>query len=300
MSAQQSTNHLLMIEPAVFYANPETMDTNVYQTDGTDEPPEVILERALAEFRVYRDMLVSAGVTVTTMRGAADCPDMIFPNWVSTYTDGSMIIYPMLNDNRRAEKRPRILEFLRRHYPDVTDWSAYEQRGLALESTASIVSDHINRRAYAGLSRRTAPELVAKWAEHTGYQTLPFSTTSHTGLPVYHTDFLMFIGTGLAGICTECLSDVEERNAVLKSLQETHEVIELTPEQLQSNCGNALEVVGRDNTRLLTLSQSALEALTPTQEAQIARHYTRLVTPSLTTIETYGGGSARCMLMELF
>ncbi|MBI1300242.1 MAG: hypothetical protein GC137_01155 [Alphaproteobacteria bacterium] len=297
---KQSTNHLLMVEPAVFFANPETMETNAYQIDGKQESHDVILQKAREEFRIYRDMLVENGLMITTAIGHEDCPDMVFPNWASTYDNGQLIIYPMLNDNRRAERRPRIIDMLKHFYPKVEDWTGYEAEGKALESTASIVADHVNKRAYAGLSARTSPELVDKWAGFMSYDVIAFETQSHAGIPVYHTDFMMYIGTNMAGICLECITDQEKRDAVKARLSETHEVIEFSMEQLRANCGNALEVVGHGNEKMLTMSKAAYRALTKKQLDIIGKHYNTLICPDLTTLEKYGGGSARCMLMELF
>lgn len=297
---KQSTNHMLMVEPMAFYANPQTMDTNVYQTPEDGFTAEELLAKAREEMRAFRDLLVHHGVTVTSVLGHEDCPDMVFPNWASVYADGRMILYPMLNQNRSAERRPRIIERLKRYYPDVEDWSHYEKNGLALESTASIVADHVNRRAYSGLSKRTSPELVDKWAQTLGYDVIMFETRSHAGLPVYHTDFLMYIGTEMAGICAECIVDENLRRAVIERLSETHEVIEFRMDQLQANCCNALEVVGRFDRRMLTMSQAAYRALDKEQERIISQYYNDLICPDLSTLERYGGGSARCMLMELF
>ncbi len=297
---QQSTNHILMVRPEVFYANPQTMDTNAYQVDGKVEPNDVILRRAMDEFNAYRAMLVEKGVIITTVNGHPDCPDMVFPNWASTYDDGRLILYPMLNQNRQAERTPEIISFLKRYYPKVEDWSAYEGQGIALESTASIVSDHVNKRAYSGLSRRTSAELVEKWANFMGYEVVAFDTQSHAGIPVYHTDFLMYIGSEMVAICAECITDEDLRGQVLTRLRETHEVIELSMAQLQANCGNGLEVIGTNGEKMLTFSTAALEAMDDTQLSVIRTHYNTIITPDLTTLEKYGGGSARCMLMEMF
>lgn len=297
---RQSTNHMFMVEPAVFYANPQTMDTNAYQHDDAHEPRAVTLQKALKEFRTYRDMLVEHGVMVTTVLGEPNCPDMVFPNWASTYEDGRLILYPMLNENRQAERTPQIIEQLKAFYPKVEDWSAYETQGLALESTASIVSDHVNKRGYSGLSARTSPELVKKWSDYIGYDVMTFETHSHAGVPVYHTDFLMYIGTKVAGICTECFVHEHEKEAVLERLSETHDVVEFTMAQLQANCCNALEVLNAQGEPMLTMSQAAYDALTDEQLSVLRKYYNQLICPDLKTLEKYGGGSARCMLMELF
>jgi hypothetical protein len=297
---KQSTNHILMVEPAVFYPNPQTIDTNAYQAQKEDLPKDKIFAAALAEFHAYRTMLEARGVKVTVVKGREGSPDMVFPNWASTYDNGQLIIYPMLNENRQAERTPEVMGLLRSMYTKVEDWSGYEAKGMALESTASIVADHVNKFAYAGLSRRTSPELARKWADFMGYDLIAFETKSHTGIPVYHTDYLMYIGTGMAAICAECIVDGDIRARVLKRLRETHEVIELSMAQLQANCGNALELVGTGGEQMLTMSKSALAALDPAQRKVIDKHYKTLICPDLTTLEKYGGGSARCMIMELF
>ena len=146
----QSTNHLFMIEPAVFYANPETMPTNAYQIDG-HEHHDAVFQRALSELRGFRDNLVAHGVMVTTAKGFQECPDMVFPNWASTHAGGQMILYPMLNANRQAERDPAIIKALSKAYPEVIDWTGYEKDGLCLEARSSIVSDRVNKR---GVLRR--------------------------------------------------------------------------------------------------------------------------------------------------
>lgn len=296
----QSTRHLFMIEPACFYANPETMDTNVYQAQGAgDETPEQVFAQALAEFRNFRDRLVAGGVIVTTARGYPDCPDMVFPNWMSTHQEGVFFLYPMRNENRRAERSPEMIAAFRDAYPGFIDWSDCEARGLFLESTASIVSDHVNKVGYSGLSGRTNRELVEKWGAVMGYEMEIFETASHRDIPVYHTDFLMYIGTDMAGLCAPCIVE-KDRARVVERLSASHDLLMLSAAQLQSNCGNALEVVGTGDARLLTMSESAYAALSAAQKDKIARYYKTVITADLQTLERYGGGSARCMLMEIF
>lgn len=298
---RQSTNHILMIEPEEFYANPETMDTNAYQVEGGgDIPKDKILDCAIREFRSYRDMLVEAGVVVTTLKGRVGSPDSVFPNCISTYEGNLAIIHPMHSPNRRMERTGELLGIIGHNYSSVQDWSVVEKDGLALESTASIVSDHVNKFAYSGLSKRTSEELVKKWSDFMGYDVLIFETRSHAGIPVYHTDFLMYIGTRMAGVCTSCIVDDIAKKKVEERLKSTHDVIILTMEQLQKNCGNALEVVGRNGELMLTMSKSAFEALDKNQLKIVRSHYNKVIVPDIPTLEKYGGGSARCMLMEMF
>ena len=284
---RQSTNALLMIEPEEFFANPETMTTNVYQVDVDAEKPEVIYERALAEFRGFRDNLVEHGVIVTTLRGKAGCPDMVFPNWASTHEGGEMVLYPMLNDNRRAERDPAMIAMLSKAYPKILDWTHYEEEGKFLEARGSIVSDRVNQRAYATMSDRTNRDLAEKWAQEMGYSIEIFNTTSHTGKPVYHTDLVIWIGSTLAGVCSECIVD-EDRARIVEALKQTHAVIEFSNEQLRSFCGNALEVVGRGGANMLALSEAAYQALEPAQKAVMEEHFAALIHSPLPTLEKYG------------
>lgn len=296
--AQQSTRHLLMIEPAAFYANPETMSTNAYQID-EHEAPEIIHARAREEFHVFRDQLVEAGVIVTTAYGHKDCPDMVFPNWSSTHLGGRLVIYPMLNHNRRAERVPEIIGFLKKMYPNVIDLTAHEKEGLFLEARGSIVCDRVNKIGYVGLSPRTSRELAEKWGELMGYEMVIFDTLSHTGQPVYHTDLVMFVGTSVAGICTACIAE-KDRERVRKKITATHEIVEFTMEQLQHFCGNALEVRGHYNDIMLATSAAAYKAWAPQQRTAFEKHFKKIICGSLPTLEKYGGGSARCTLMELY
>lgn len=295
--SKQSTNHVLMIEPVSFFANPETMETNAYQVDD-HESVEQTSARALKEFEGLRDQLVRHGVRVTTAKGLPDCPDMVFPNWFFSLPDGRLMLCPMLNKNRQDERSPEVIELLKTFYPEVIDWTEYEAFGIALESTASMVSDRVNGRTYAALSARTDEGLARKWADFMGYELLLFNTRSHRNMPVYHTDCVMWIGTSLAGVCSECIVD-EDRERVLKALRETHEVVEFNNEQLQAFCGNALEVVGQHAEKFLVLSERALTAMSDQQIEVCKSHFSKLIYSPLPTLERYGGGSARCMLAEL-
>jgi hypothetical protein len=295
---KQSTNHILMIEPKEFYLNPETQDTNVYQVDD-NESHDVTLQKALAEFRTYRDCLVSNGVTITTFQGIEGCPDHLFPNWASTDPFGTLSLFPMLNLNRSAERIPRITDKLEQYYDLAVDLRDEEKNGRALESTGSLVMDHINRVVYAALSPRTDAELAQRWADARSYKLVTFNTTSHTGQPVYHTDLIIHIGTNYAGVCSECIVD-EDRDRIVNLLKETRDVVEYSNSQLKSFCGNSLEVLDGGGNHLLVMSQAGQNALRPEQKEQILTHMSAIIGTDISTIEHYGGGSARCLMMELF
>ena len=297
-SDKQSTNHVLMIEPGSFFANPETMETNAYQVEGMEDREETT-RRAIAEFRALRDALVESGVNVTSAKGLPGSPDMVFPNWFFSLPERRLMLCPMLNRNRRDERDPALVKLLGKMHKELVDWTNYEDFDLSLESTASIVSDRVNEKCFAAISARTDEGLARKWAEYVDYDLHVFRTKSHKGIPVYHTDCVMWIGTTLAGLCTECIVD-DDRQRVLSTLRTDHEVLEFNNEQLRSFCGNALEVRGPNDEKMLVLSKKALGALDDRQIEICHEHFAKLIFAPLETLEQYGGGSARCMLAELF
>ncbi|MAH04635.1 MAG: hypothetical protein CL561_03645 [Alphaproteobacteria bacterium] len=296
----QSTNHILMIDPAVFYANPETMDSNHYQDEESAGPTIDKTAEARKEFQGLRDMLVDNGICITEMKGRKDCPDHIFPNWLSTMPDGRLALYKMKDPSRKRELTPQIVDLFSRSYKLDLDFRDEPTEGANLESTASICRDHVNKIGYAALSARTDIRLAERWADHFGYKLIPFDTQSHTGKPIYHTDVLMHIGSEVATICAECISDDAQRKMVLDSLNATHEVVELSMEQLLSFCGNALEVKGPEGEKILVMSEAAYKALKPEQIKVYEAHLDKILHTPLYTVERYGGGSARCMMLELF
>ncbi len=289
----------MMMEPAEFHSNPQTMETNQYQTLDPDDIA-AIHKKALGEFRAFRDLLVEKGVIITTARGHNVCPDDIFcNNWVSSHSDNRMVLYPMLAENRRTERRPELLKILRRYYEVALDISDYENKGRFLESTGALVMDRVNRIAYCALSARADEELARRFAEVMDFDLVFFNTRNHAGSPVYHTDVLMFIGSGYTGICSECIVE-EDRARVLESISATHDVIDLSMDQLRSFCGNALEVRGTGDGKMLAMSEAAYGALNEEQKNKIERYVPEIIHSDLRTIEKYGGGSARCMLLELY
>lgn len=299
----QSTRHLMVMEPLGFLSNPQTRETNTYQADN---PPDAtwINSAAVREFRTFRDHLVDKGVIMTSVVGQAASPDDVFcNNWVSTHRDaegrGKMVLYPMLADNRRIERRPELLTMLGRSYDVALDLSAEEEAGRFLESTGSLGLDRVHRVAYIARSARTDESLARRWCDAMGFTPVFFDTRNHVGKPVYHTDVLMFIGSSLIGICTEAIVP-EDRGRVMDQIRATHTLMELSMDQMRSFCGNALEVRGHSDRRHLVMSARAGGALSGVQQDLIATHFDGgLITAPLDTIETYGGGSARCMLLEL-
>jgi hypothetical protein len=295
----QSTRHIMMMEPINFHSNAETMATNTYQHPDPNDIHSV-QNMAVREFRAFRDTLVERGIMVTTMIGQHGSPDDIFcNNWVATFHGGELVYYPMLAPNRQRERRPEIMQILEQTYNVTLDLSAHERDGKFLESTGSHWCDRVNKIAYAGLSARTNPELLKIWANKMRYELVMFETKNHAGIPVYHTDVLMYIGSGYAGVCLDCILP-SYRDTVIAKLSKTHEIIDLSMDQLKSFCGNSLELRGTNNQKFLVMSSGAHNALRDDQKTKLLNYVDEIVHSDITTIETYGGGSARCMLLELF
>lgn len=292
----QSTNHIFMMEPVDFHSNPQTLETNAYQHED-DVNAADIQNKAVEEFRAFRDLLVRHGVVVTTALGQKGCPDDIFcNNWISTHAGRRAVLYPMLADNRKIERRNDLLSIIRTIYTDIFDFSAHEQKGKALESTGALCLDRVNKVAYSNVSQRSDGEVAELWAKTMGYELVRFET-DHGGQPVYHADVVMWIGSTMAGVCSECMTD---RKVVLDRLSKTHEVLEFTNEQMKAFCGNALEVIGTGGERMLVMSAAGFNTLDEAQRKVIGNHYRTVIQPNIKTIEYYGGGSARCMLLEMY
>ena len=291
----QSTNHIMMMEPIDFYANPQTMATNSYQHEN-DIKPQEIQEKAKQEFRNFRDLLVEHGIILTITLGQKGCPDDIFcNNWVSTHYGGRMVLYPMLAPNRQIERRPELIDFLKGRYSDVIDLVSHENDGKALESTGALCLDRVNKIAYQNISKRSVRDLGEIWCEKNEFTYYPFETL-YKGKPVYHADVVMWIGSEVAGICSDNLVSRD----IIKHLKNKRDVIEFTTDQMENFCGNSLEVIGTNNEKMLVMSAAGYDSLQEDQKEKLDKYYKTIIKPDIKTIEYYGGGSARCMLLEMF
>jgi hypothetical protein len=301
---KQSASAVLMIRPANFGANPETAVSNAFQK--STESGATVQARALAEFDALAEALRAAGVAVELFEDRPEpvTPDAVFPNnWVSFHADGSAWLYPMQALNRRWERRRDILDALgsERGYglKDVHDLSYSELDGRYLEGTGSLVLDRVNRVAYAGLSPRTDGRLLQDWAARTGYEVVSFHPRDTKGRPIYHTNVMLCIGGAFALGCFDCITDKTERDRVIQRLIDTsHEVIAISPYQMEAFAGNMLELTGRYGETLVAMSARAERALNPDQRKALEKH-ARLVASPIDTIEDCAGGSVRCMLAEI-
>ncbi len=296
---KQSTSHLFMIEPESFYSNEQTSYTNHYQKEVTDETPEDVAGKALAEFHNLKNKIEEKGIKITSLKGSKDCPDHIFPNWFITFQNKTMQIFSMLAPNRRKEKKPSMIEHLTKTYELTDDMSYLEEKEIFLESTSSMVFDRVNRIVYAGISPRTNAVQLIIWCRNNDFELVLFETESHTGSPIYHTDVLMYVGTDIIGICFDVIKE-EHRDYVKKKVAEFHDVVELTAKQIENFCGNAIEAKNNNNDLFLILSSTAYNALNQSQIDKLLESYKDIIHSDIPTIEKYGGGSARCMLTELF
>ena len=295
----QSTAHLFMIEPANFYANPETLATNEHQNRDMCDVAYV-QKKAQQEHQNFRELLESKKIKISWVSGRKQSPDDLFcNNWVSTHADGTYSLYPMLAQNRRIERRADIISRFEKVYALKKDFSPAEEHGEFLESTGSLVLDRVNKIAYAVRSPRTSEKLVRKWAEVHRYELVLFDCISPTGVPEYHTNVVMFIGSQVAALCVEAIPE-EQRSAVVEKISKTHELVSISYDQVKKFCGNALEVRSTDSKSYLVMSKAAYENYTLEQKKKFRMYYEELLFSDLSTIETFGGGSARCLLLELF
>ncbi len=290
-----------MVDPVGFRANPDTADDNVFQKPGGIAVDPAVETAARSEFDALRAALESRGIEVDVHVPAnAGTPDAVFPNnWFSTARGGTLVLYPMRAATRRGERRPELVAWLSERYPEVVDLTGPETRGRYLEGTGSLVIDEPGRIVYASGSRRTDPMLVVEWAERFDYAPVIFAARDRDGREVYHTNVVMGIGTDWAVLCDEAIRLPDERDRVRSSLAETdHEVVAITLDQMHDFCGNVLELENREGKRFVVMSDRAQRSFRSDQLGTLAGHAEPLHV-DLTTIETHGGGSARCMLAEL-
>lgn len=298
-----------MIRPVAFKKNQQTMVDNHYQQDIAGLSHEGSQDRAIVEFDDFVSVLRANGIKVTVVEDTEDppTPDSIFPNnWISFHHDGSIALYPMLAENRRDERREDILDILKNEgykVERVTDFTSFEASAKFLEGTGSMILDRENHLVYAALSERTNKEVLNEFCEEYSYEPVVFKanqTVGHERLPIYHTNVMMCLTENLAIICLACIDDVKERENVRKHLVAAEkEIIDISEKQVQAFAGNMLSLHNAAGDKFLVMSESAHKSLTSDQKTIIKKHYKILSSP-LDTIETLGGGSARCMMAEVF
>ncbi len=304
----QTSKTILMVRPASFGFNPETAENNFYQQKDARSFAE-IQDLAQREFDGFVALLRDQGVRILVIEDTVDPrkTDAVFPNnWFSTHPDGKVILYPMFSPNRRLERRKDIMESLINldfKVNEIIDLSFFEQSGQFLEGTGSMVMDHWARVIYACFSERTHPVPLDYVSKLLGYSVIGFDAVQEIQgkvSPIYHTNVMMHIGTDLAVVCLESIPKTAERQKVQDSLtQSGKKVIPITAKQKFNFAGNMLEVSNDGGEKFTVMSQAALDSLNVGQIQQIEK-YTTIISPQIPTIEKLGGGSARCMLAEIF
>lgn len=303
MSVSQSARSVLMVSPASFGFDEQTAKTNAFQIRPDTSRSETI-DHAMLEFRDAVDQLRQANIDVIVHQGdpSENKPDAVFPNnWISTWPDGRVYLYPMATESRRAERDQRVLDQLAEYFTvqQTIDLSDSEANQQYLESTGVIIFDHINKLAYGCLSERCDQDLFNSHVANLGYQSVLFEAFDQVGVPIYHTNVMMGIQSTTVVICSEAIADPSQRAQVLGLLSRDRQVVDISFEQMGAFCGNVLEVENSYGGKVLVLSQSAYDAFTPEQRQQLSLDKA-LVPISIPTIEQAGGGSARCMLAEIF
>ena len=305
----QTTNTILMIRPVNFRMNEQTAVNNYYQHEIEGTLATTINAKAQKEFDDYVDKLRSFGIEVIVISDNVDfdTPDSIFPNnWISFHNNGTVAIYPMFAENRRLERREDVLEQIEQHgflINDIVDFTSAEEEEIFLEGTGSMILDRVNRKAYCALSPRADEELFIEFCEDFEYTPIVFTanqTVNNKREAIYHTNVMMCVAETFAIVCLSSIDDKKERKNVLKHLKEDgKKVIDITEQQVNNFAGNMLQVRGENDERFLIMSQAAFNSLTQSQKAQINNHC-KIISSSLDTIEACGGGSARCMMAEVF
>lgn len=304
----QITDSILMVRPAQFRMNEQTAVNNFFQ-ERLDMTQDTITVKAQKEFDNFVETLRGVGINVIVFQDdlIPDTPDSIFPNnWFSTHADGTVAIYPIFAENRRLERREEVCELLDSEGFDISeivDFTSFEEDQQYLEGTGSVILDRVHEKAYCALSARADEDLFIYFCEEMEYTPVIFranQTVDGQRKPIYHTNVMMCVGTDFAVICLDSIDDKKERKNVLKHLKEDgKEIIEITEHQVNQFAGNMLQVQDKQGKTYLVMSATALKSLSVEQRSKIER-YTEILSSELDTIETCGGGSARCMIAEVF
>ena len=287
----QSANKLALVEPSNFNFNTETFDTNVFQNDVQFNKLKIY-----EEFDNFISTLDKNKISFNILKSPKNSPDSIYPNnWVVTFEDGTYDLFSMQSPNRRIERSNSNINFLNTNYSLKNDLTEYEAKNLFLEGTGSLVLDRVNKNAYMAESNRSNVSLASKWSQLRGYDLVHFKSYIDEK-PTYHSNVLMFITDKFAGICLDSISD---STYLLSNIEKTHKILNLSIKQVKSFSGNAIVVRNITSEGKFLISSSGIKALDLVQKKFIEKYYD-IVEINIPTIEKIGGGSVRCMLLELF
>ena len=297
------TSNILMISPEKFRANEFTMDDNVFQSNEVVNTE--VSTQAIEEFENLKNTILDSGVSVYSIKddSSHDTPDAVFPNnWISFHNKNNAIIYPMFAENRRLERQSGILRKLSKKGINIEithDYSSYENQNKFLEGTGSMVLNRKNNIAYCSLSNRSDEELFMKFCNDLNYSPVLFNSI-YESKPIYHTNVLMSICNNFSIICLESVKNQDEKHNLIKSLEDSElDIIDISYDQMRSYLGNCIQLVDKDLNPKLVMSTSAFRSIKSDQLSKILKH-TEIIHSDIKTIENYGGGSARCMIAEIF
>eukprot|EP01057_Protomagalhaensia_wolfi_P001483 Protomagalhaensia_wolfi_Nauph_80__1482@NODE_189_length_3241_cov_56_850094_g142_i0_p2_GENE_NODE_189_length_3241_cov_56_850094_g142_i0NODE_189_length_3241_cov_56_850094_g142_i0_p2_ORF_typecomplete_len342_score77_48Amidinotransf/PF02274_17/2_5e34DctP/PF03480_13/1_6e03DctP/PF03480_13/0_064Alpha_GJ/PF03229_13/10_NODE_189_length_3241_cov_56_850094_g142_i020173042 len=301
----QPANTVLMVAPCCFGFNEEAAETNLMQQKIPGASPSELQARAAKEFDDFVQLLRDNDIQVIVVKDLPEpqTPDSIFPNnWFSTHGQNTVHLYPMCCSNRRPERSKDVLKILRETYGDLSiiDWSDREASGQFLEGTGSMVLARSHRVAFAALSPRTDEQLLDEWAKTTGYGVVKFVARDSSHTPIYHTNVMMAMGHDFCIVAGDMI-DEKDRERVLEEMKRIGRCpVSITSNQVEQFAGNALELRTTNDEPALVMSKAGWDSLTPEQKSDLELHAHRIITPEIPTIETIGGGSARCMLAEIY
>ena len=299
----QTTKHILLVQPANFGYNNQTANSNAFQNQSQQSVQE-IQKQALKEFNRFAETLINNKIDVTIVEDSLSPikPDAIFPNnWISLHENGTVVLYPMYAPNRRLEVSKGVIDGLKEYHKitQVIDLRHYEAENKFLEGTGSVVFNHQYKIAYACFSERTHQEPLQELCKHLGYTPVSFNAVDENGKAIYHTNVLMCIGQQFVTICIDAIAE-KDKQTLLNSFTKTGlEVIDISFNQLNHFAGNMIELKDNEGNSVLILSQSAYNSLDALQKQRLNR-YSKLLPINIDTIETIAGGSARCMIAEIF
>ena len=300
------TNKILMVRPAMFAFNEETAVNNHYQKRD-NKPIQEIQNEALLEFNQMVEKLKKVGIDVNVMQDTKEphTPDSIFPNnWFSTHYNNTVVLYPMFAENRRLERTDNLYNFFdTQDNLNIVDYSSLEKENIFLEGTGSLVLDRKNKKAYCSLSQRADEKLLDIFCSDSGFKKIAFhsfQTVNGERKPIYHTNVMMAMGENYAILCADAIDDANEKEKVIAELKaDKKEIVFITENQVEHFLGNAIELINNEGTKICVMSSTAYSVLTDEQK-NIIEKYDVIVPVDVKTIEKYGGGSARCMIAELF
>ena len=297
----QTTSHLLMIRPVNFAFNKETAVNNTFQSTKDSNAQEI----ALVEFDDFVSLLRKNDIDVTVVDDTKEphTPDSIFPNnWISFHSNGSVVLYPMYAGNRRLERKPHVLEKIKERFKieRQIDLSAYENENVFLEGTGSMVLDRENRIAYACISQRTDIDVLNEFCLQLGFTPHSFTVIDANAYPIYHTNVMMCVADQYVVICLDSIADDAERNETTHTIRKSgKEIISISMDQMNHFAGNMLQVANNSGKKFLVMSSQAYRSLTIEQVSKL-NQFNPILHSSLDIIERNGGGSARCMMAEIF